>query len=272
MFAKLLKHEWRASFRALAPLSLAALGAGLLGGILIKLTDRVGEYEETADALLVGLSLLLVAVVLVLVAYGVAVQIILVVNFYRSRFTDRGYLTFTLPVKTRHIFLSSAVNMMIWTAISAVVIIAAVGILAAFGIATVGDLDLEDVFGRVYNSVQEAYSDLYDTRGYVITSVLSAAVSFVFAPFMAITCVTIGAVAAKKHKILAAFATYYIISVIVSIVQSVAQASMLIASAAADRALNMAQSMLPQMFTQLVFIVLGYLISVHLMKKKLNLP
>jgi len=272
MFAKLLKHEWRGSVRTLGPLSLAAVGVGLLGGLIIKLMDRLSVYEDAMPALMIGLVLLLFAVVTALFAYNIAVQIILVVGFYRSRFTDRGYLTFTLPVKTEHIFLSCAVNMMIWTVISTLTMLLAGAVMAAFGISSLKDTGVFDLYSRLFDEVSSIYGQVYDTRGYALAALANGAVTFVYGPFMTLTSLTIGAVAAKKHKIIAAFATYYIISVIVSIVSTVVQTAMTIAAFASDKAPSMAAAQLPQIFAQLVFIVLGYLISVHLMKNSLNLP
>ena len=86
------------------------------------------------------------------------------------------------------------------------------------------------------------------------------------------TCITIGAVLAKKHKILTAVAFYYLLSMVTNVIFSFLSTMALMArynGAAVDIAL-MAQ--LTQLITRLLLAVGGYFLSIFLMKRKLNLP
>ena len=154
MFAKLLKYEWKASAGLLGILSGAVLGVGLLGGVCLRYLFTLAKSVGDGAANDVGMLPLLVFVMfamLALVAYVVAVQIILVSRFYKSRFTDEGYLTFTLPVSTWQNYLSALTNILIWNTISALVMVTSMCLLVFIGLTGVpaydGPLDMSQITG-----------------------------------------------------------------------------------------------------------------------------
>ena len=120
MFAKLLKHEWRSTVGGPGGLCAAILSLGALSAACVTiLFTNAGKLNDlTVGSLTLSLLFINLAIILCAVAAG----ILLLVRFYRSRFTDQGYLTFTLPVKTHQILGATWLNMLIWTVISAVVV------------------------------------------------------------------------------------------------------------------------------------------------------
>ena len=121
MFAKLLKMEFRSTWNVLGILCLSLGGPGLLGGVAIRYL--VGE-DAPKQWLMILCTLAIVAAVLFFVVCCAAALIVQIVRFYRSRFTDEGYLTFTLPVTTHQIllssFITSAVNLIAIAAVAVV--------------------------------------------------------------------------------------------------------------------------------------------------------
>ena len=98
MFAKLLKHELRNSSGLLTVLNLSGLGAAILGGVILRATVIYGErIHELALLSIIGT---LFFIVLGMIGCYVASIVMLLVRYYKSKFTDQGYLTFTLPVNT----------------------------------------------------------------------------------------------------------------------------------------------------------------------------
>lgn len=288
MFAKLLKHDWRATAGTLGILSLAALGASLLaGGALFCLTRFDEELTGMAVA---GLALSMVFLCLALVAYSVAVQIIQLVRFYKSRFTDEGYLTFTLPVNSHQIFLSAFLNMLIWSVLSSVVLIVSVGLILLIGLPWD---QINETMGQIQQAqITELLEEIYSFYGFKIDGtfigfqILQIIVNSLYGIVMMLTCITVGAVAAKKHKIIAAFVAYYVISFLTGMVGNILSvgtsidnmdhylSSML--GSAADSMQSMYQMALQNMSLtivwEIVLIVAGYFLSTYLMKRKLNLP
>ena len=108
MFGKLMKAEWRASRRVVGILCLAVLIAalvlGLVGCGLFMAETRSWNVHGTVEMIV---ALLCVAAVMVIAVAWAASIFYALWRFYRSRFTEEGYLTFTLPVNGHQLMLSS---------------------------------------------------------------------------------------------------------------------------------------------------------------------
>ena len=277
MFAKLLKYEWKASAGLLGILSLAALGVGLAGGgalrYLFVTAESVGD-GATNGVVMVPLMFFVMFMMLALVAYVIATQIILLSRFYKSRFTDEGYLTFTLPVSTWQNYLSALTNILIWDAISGLVMVISLGLLVFIGLtgvpAFVGSLDMTEI--------TQGYRELFAMEGYAqyqLLSMIYGVVSFFAAPVLIMTCITLGAVLAKKHKILAAIGLYYAASMVVGMAASVSSAVVMVEELEMSTTPYTGTMLLAlgiQILVQLALAIGGSFLSVHLMDKKLNLP
>lgn len=273
MFRKLLKHDWRATAGTLGILTLAALGVSLLGGGILYLLTC---YEELPGMAMAGLTISLVFVFLSLIGYVVAVEIIQLVRFYKSRFTDEGYLTFTLPVSSHQIFLSTVVTMLIWTMITWLVLLVCFAVILLIGIPW-NEMPMADI-----SEIMEYATDFYGFEmepAYVVIQTLQVIVGCVYSIVMVLTCLTLGAVIAKKHKIIGAFVAYYVISFLTGIVSSILTVSTSIEnmdiylSSQSDAFYQATiQNMSLSVAWEMVLIVAGYILSTQLMKRKLNLP
>lgn len=280
MFAKLLKHEFRSNALALSILSTATVGVGIMAGFLLRLlihySDSFFDMSESGEALyaviMSGSVMSLVFCVFAMFGCFVATGIILLIRYYRSRFTDQGYLTFTLPVNTHQIFLSSFLNSLIWLAIAYAALM--IGAVLAMVIATVGTeyspSDLTDYFRA---------SGVNVPVGYQAVNVIYTVVSTVYTIVIAMTCVTLASTWVKRHRILLAFGLYYGVSQIVGTLESLLSVLTVIdigsdywlysdLSAIYDEAIVPTVLMIT---AELALTVGGYILSTQLMKKKLNL-
>lgn len=266
MFAKLLKYEWRSNAATLWILSACALGVSVLGGVLINLGSIYGERMPLQAIVAIfgsfGMSLL------ALFGYVAAVWIILLVRFYKSRFTDEGYLTFTLPVNAHQVFLSSALNMLIWSVISMVV----------FGVCVVVLLLISQLWEPVsdlVNLLSQVLAEMEEILGIAPLYILNYLLNLISSIVLMLTCLTVGSVIAKKHKILAAFGVYYGISMIVSFVTGMGSVVVMSSppSLGAEVTLDGMYDALAyfQMVVSLALTLGGYFISTYLMKRELNL-
>lgn len=266
MFAKLLKHEFRISRSLLAIPSLVALGVAVLAAVGMKLTVcGMAEVSRTNLALstpLLGFS------ILGLVAYVFAGYFLLLAQFYRRKFTDEGYLTFTLPTSVHHIYLASLVNMLIWLFIISAVIIGGVMIVMLFGTSPYKFINT-DIF-RIADQLKEAGlyvqiwlpPDVVDILGDLARSFIASCSSLV----LMTTCITMGATMAKKHKILAAIGVYFGISLLTSFVSSMLLVSNTVTGSGLDYAVTV------ETVLNVAILAAGYFITTNCMKNKLNLP
>ena len=262
MFAKLLKHEMKSTGGLLGLLSLGALAVGIIGGFLLRFNMNADTYMETYEILSVVSTMALPVVFLSLIAYAIGGEIYLAVQFYKRKFTDQGYLTFTLPVRGWQIYLTSLLNIMLWSVVIMVVMFAAFACIFFIGI-----YDTE-----VWHRIMQMQADL----GYELEMAFSeldgfspvyAIVEFVSSSVLLVTSITLGSVLAKKRKVLGAIGSYYGASMLVGAVNSWISGMVL----------NTAEPRLDLLFliscmVSCVVIVGGSLLSIWLMDKKLNLP
>ena len=287
MFSRLLKHEWKANAGLLGILSLAIFGIGIAATVVLRiLVNQEGRLdlfgadgfplEVMATA---AMGMFLFFSIIALSVYIIAVQFILLYRFYKNKFTDEGYLTFTLPVKTSEIFWSSFVNMLLWMLIAGAVVAVIVCMALLFGTAQEGLINT-DIFGSL-SEMAEIFSDLTwadlfeegQSVIYVVLMVLQLLITPFYALFIPMCCITMGAVLAKKHKILASFGMYYVVNFVVGIITSVATIvpSLFLLGNGSEDIFLLASTGI-EVFVTLALTLGAYFLTIHLMKHKLNLP
>lgn len=212
MFGKLMKAEWRASRRVIGALCAVVLisGAllGLLGNLLLRESSGSWQLPGFVNVLF---SLLSVAAVLA-VALSLAASVFYALwRYYRSRFTEEGYLTYTLPVNNHQLMLSSILASVLEILLVGLATVAAVAM--AFGIFA-AELPWNEVdWGLVGRRFEELLS-LRPVVGDVLLVLLNMVLMFLATLLTLMLAVTIGATASKKHPVLLAIAVYYGLSLV----------------------------------------------------------
>ena len=124
MLGKLLKYEMKGTGRTLVPfyglMLLLAVITRIFNGINIHKFSTLGEIAMGIVAFAYGLTM---ASVMMLTAF------LVIQRFYRTVYGDEGYLTHTLPVKSRDIIISKTASAFLWIVLSAVVAFASVMII-----------------------------------------------------------------------------------------------------------------------------------------------
>lgn len=273
MFAKLLKQEWKATRGILGILCLVALGAGIIGGLDLRFLIRIFDSDTSDFVAYPGLLIsipLLISCFFSIFAYAIATFIFLFSRFYSNKFTDQGYLTFTLPVTTHQILLSSFLNTLLWALLCIFVVCLDITLFIFIVSPDVNPFQvLWESYWNFLMVIGTAFS--LDATSYGILALLHGFISlirFIIVPMLAIT---IGALIAKKHKILAAFGIYWGINTVISILTNFLSLSRMGWS---DYTLSF------DVFTMLIFpmvldigiIVIGYFVMHQLLQKNLNLP
>lgn len=144
MLGRLIKHEWKSMYKmgclmlgALAVvtflgwLSFQSLVRGLNGDAL----DTFGWMDVFG-----GLTMVLYVMLLVCVSAGTVIYI--GVHFYRTMYTDEGYLTHTLPVTRHQILVSKLLVGGLWMMIVLLAIYVSVFLLALSAIFSLEPLDI----------------------------------------------------------------------------------------------------------------------------------
>ena len=126
MFRKLLKYDMQSILKIWWIVAAVTIGASILGGIGFRLIMEIST--ESVDSLfpvilMLGGILFLFISVIALSSSFVITEVLIFWRFYKNFFTDEGYLTFTLPVSRKQLFLSKTVNAMVWSALHIVLVI-----------------------------------------------------------------------------------------------------------------------------------------------------
>ena len=137
MFGKLMKAEWRASRRIIGALCAVVLISGALLGLMgnVLLWESSGSWQLPGFVNVLFSLLSMTAVLAVTLSLAASVFYVLW-RYYRSRFTEEGYLTYTLPVNNHQLMLSSILASVLEMLLVALAAMAAVAL--AFGIFAAG--------------------------------------------------------------------------------------------------------------------------------------
>lgn len=271
MYSKLLKYDWRATRGMLGLLCVICLGAALAGGGTMRYLIWASEQTPESTLLIVVNVMAMIACMLSIAVCGVAGQFLHIWRFYKSRFTDEGFVTFTLPVTTHQILLSSLLNTVIGMVLLCLTICLCVPLWLLVGFSGV-----EGFFPTLWKllpQIPQMFSEVIrkEEMKYFWTMLVNIPVGFLAEIVVLMLSVTIGSVIAKKHKLLAAVGCYYGINLVLSFVSGI---SSIATAFAAESQAN--DGWIMGLFGSntailLVVAVGGYFLMHFLADKKLNL-
>lgn len=265
MFAKLLKKEWRSSRKVIGLLCAIILISGVLIGASAFTMARWQQVFEGQEVIGAALGIL---VMLCVMAVGVscAASIVYVLcRFYQSRFTQEGYLTYTLPVSNHELMLSSI--LMNTLEILLVLITAGVAVVLSMGIFALAlpwnEVDPE-AWAYLWRCAGETLGELGKHAGEVGAVLLFLLLLCLGELITLMLAVTVGGMAAKKHPILMSVVAYYGIGILKSIIGGLG----LFTSFGSSNAWGYLGSL---DCLNLLVILGGYFLMYWLTEKKLNL-
>ena len=265
MFGKLIKAEWRASRRVVGILCLAVLIAalvlGLVGCGLFMAETRSWNVHGTVE---IVVALLCVAATIVINVAWAASIFYALWRFYRSRFTEEGYLTFTLPVNGHQLMLSSILASIL--EILAVLLATAVACVLGLGISALGIPWNEapaDFWPRLWEQLGAVWSEFARYGDIAVQAALMMLLGALSQLIVLMLAVTIGGMAAKKHPILMALLAYCGIGFVQMVISLTVLAS--------DLVLTNGLTVGTMYAMPLVTILGGYFLMYFLTTRKLNL-
>lgn len=136
MLIKSIKHDIMATYRDFSGIYVALLVAALIGPFIFQIGNEI--ISSIAVLSLMGISVA-----------TLVITFLTIIRLYNRRlFSNEGYLTLTLPVKTHITIISKVITGMIWSIVTALVFIAAAAIFygiynflyAVFKMADIGQL------------------------------------------------------------------------------------------------------------------------------------
>lgn len=273
MLGKLMKYEWKDTYK-MGCLVLGAMAVITFMGWLAFQNSvwsdlgRSGSRVNWTDIFSLFL-LMLYAMLLVCANFGILIY--LGVHFYRSMYTDQGYLTHTLPVTKHQILISKILVSSLWMLFVTLAVYLSLSILGAsmvFSLKPEG-YSLSQAWLDFTVNIWEFMSDFgdwfeFDVSGWLISTVLISLVT----PFVTITtlfgAISIGQLA-SRYRLFVGILCYIGILVLSSMVSS------LFRSFSASFGDYMAYSLDISFIVNLLAAVALYVASYLITSKKLNM-
>ncbi len=295
MLGKLLKHEWKSTYRTGCLMLIVLVGITFLGWLAFRspmwqtLYGDNDYYRNNFGINILNLvsvfTLILYFVMLVAVPIGTMAY--LGVRFYKTMYTDEGYLTHTLPVKEGQLMFCKTLISSLWVLIISVGVVLSVFGLMLFLVSAVLPPDYTlaefwEEFRQVYETeMREVFAMIekelgISFRGYFIYMIVSMVLS-AFASIMTL----FGAISMgqlfTKHRVLMAIVSYILVKIVSGIIGSAVEGIITVSYAKSTSESMTAigsyfnTNMIVVLVLNLIFAALLYLVSWLVNTRRLNL-
>lgn len=220
MLGKLLKHEWKAVWKVPTLL----LGILMLIGLIAGSTFSMPIWDSDWVGLPMSGVMLIMMYFFALSGINIGITIYFGVRYYKSMFTDEGYLTHTLPVSARELLLNKVITMSAWSLITMAGIM--VSLIIFGGVAFLALKPLNSEFARDVIRALAELGDAWDDpalrgfQGFCASLLLMMLTSAFSGTMMLVGAITLGQMV-RKHRILGAIGAYFAINAVVQMVNTV---------------------------------------------------
>ncbi|MBQ7359121.1 MAG: hypothetical protein IJW63_03380 [Lachnospiraceae bacterium] len=299
MLGKLIKNEWKATWKFPTLISLFVLIMTILGVLSFKMPFwsklTSANFESFSFFDLAALAILVMYFVYIVVAVY-AVMIYFSIRFYKNMYTDEGYLTHTLPVKpSAHIFSKTLISGTWYLAETILMLGSLFWLLVTFFNTLTGGFELSaaELKAAGLDLSMEAANRVFAEIGgmplwaFIALMIVITVISSYSSMLIIYLCISIGQLF-KKHKVIASLLTYLVVTTVMQIVLTIAimpvsfsmmldgdyiaimESSDIMAGMLAPYAM-MSPLFIISLIATIVFSVVSYFVSEYIMRRKLNL-
>ena len=214
MLKKLLKYDLKYIFKYWWIAALTSTALSFVGGGCITVLRSERNLPEIVHVMSV---LSFVFVFLGFMALAILTAILNFARFYQNFFSDEGYLTFTLPVKTTQLLNSKIIMSTIAMVSTSILLAVNVLTMLAIGFAD----QLPDFFKSLSLGIEEilkeiSVGDIIYLITYLIEFIIIGILSIVFSNMFLYCCITLGSTVTKKAKVVTSIGIYYVANMIFS--------------------------------------------------------
>lgn len=263
MLGKLIKYEWKATWKLLVPLDLFIVVMAAFAYLTIKLHF----FEADSGLVFMSGSLILAGYGIGMLAVSVVTVVYLIYRFYTSVYGDQGYLLHTLPVDKHQIIIAKVTVSTIWMLICTLLI--PISFISLFSTNTPF---IQNVADKVKVFLETAVGNEL-TDGFTAVMMVIALIFAIVASVLKIAaCLSLGQLSAN-HKLLVSFAFYfaiYMVQRIWDLIYSVLTAD-LVEQMIRDGSSLFGRTWETSLIGNLIQSAIFYFITWYMMDKKLNL-
>lgn len=264
MLGKLIKYEWKATWKFLLPLNLFIV----LMSVLAYSTVQLSFFDSRNDLVVMTGILVIFAYIFSMFAIAVGTVIYLIHRFYTSVYGDEGYLLHTLPVDKHHIIIAKVVSSAAWIVFNSLLI--CFSILFLFS----ANMEFMETIEAGFDFYMDVLHDYNTINGFAAIMTLIASLFAVFARVLKVAaCISLGQLA-SNHKVLAALGFYYGIYFVQRIFMLLYY--MFLALIVEATAYHYPRSFFGTtweftLISSLIYCAVFYFLTWHVMEKRLNL-
>ncbi len=273
MLKNLIKYEWKSVWKILIVINAFTIFATLAG--MFAMYALVSDATFISDMSSVVIVLLFLFYYLTIIGVSFSMSIYIGIRFYRSLYTDEGYLMHTLPVTKRQLVIS---RLLVHTCCMMIT-----GMFVMLSIVMLFLPLLSEIFATSTFSASSVITELIrnsmdafgiHTMAAVILIWTVAGVIGQVSGILAIYCAVSLGQTFQKHKVMASILCYIGIYFLLQTINSILMMPQMVLYMG-DKELNMASYLngtllttsIVSLFTGIAF----YLITLYIMNKKLNL-
>ena len=263
MLGKLMKYEWKSTWKLLVPANLLIVVMTLLACI----TVRIDFYDFDIEGIEFIAVLIILMYVLSMFVVLVGGAIYLIYRFYTSTYGDQGYLLHTLPVDKHHIIIAKVLVSTLWIILSSFLMYMSV----IFLFHEEGDIFEEIIngistFGRIFTGTAYGEKIPFFT---VVMMLITLLVNLFVRVLKVTACISLGQLS-SNHKVMLSFAYYFAFYVFQQIVNGFYLIFMAYVS---ENSGNWFFEVTWEfsLIVGLIYTVLFYMLTWHVMDKQLNL-
>jgi len=223
MLRKLFKYDFLAIGKNMWIFTIIAICLAVVACFTFNGIYEIGNFIGNAPSdrdLALGVSLMMAAVMLFaiclcgIIAYAVIGMIMILVRYYSNFFTDEGYLTFTLPVKTSTLLHSKILSGISWFAIIGVVVVLSFVAVITTIAAVTGDSSLWEVSD--YYTVEPESISVIGEIIVGMTETISFVIAIIEPVLLMFLCVTLASVIARRARVVIGIGLFFAVNSVTS--------------------------------------------------------
>lgn len=286
MLGKLIKYEWKGFRIPLLIMIIVLIGTTALTSSII-LAFNPNSNEVSAVFATLSLWIILLMYYVSIIGCSLGIMLIIVVRFYKTCYTDQGYLTHTLPVSTQKILIVKITSSAVVSILMTLATVTSVFIVLNLGVNRIVSIFAGESYGYLggnvlLNAFATLFSEFKDEFGisfgwYIAYLIVYFIIAIIANITTILGCVSLGQLYAK-HRIIGAIIAYLVVQFIMNVlgnISTILTYSSMFDNSARSKNFSTLRSMTPNMNITLLFVVVlavvMYFVNLHMMTKKLNL-
>ena len=286
MLGKLIKYEWKNTAKVCGSLILFMVIMTVISCLIFCLPSMSLFLLESSDSGFTPMLFLKIMLIFIYVfamigiVYGALIY--LGVHFFKSMYSDEGYLTHTLPVTSHQLLVSKTFVAGIWY-----VLITAVMILSIFAlILTIGGKVMASEGMNIFKELSANWGQIIDAMETILgNNLVQEGILYLIQIIVGAFCsmmilfgaITIGQLSAK-HKVMMSIVSYFAITIVVQIISSLVMipitfytTQQMIQEVNVTLSATTTPTYTISILINLITAIILYFLSIYIINRKLNL-